>query len=627
MKTDVLLVVMPFAAVGWPAIGVSLLQGGLRRCGILSKILYLNIDFCEFIGGDLYRWVAEQSPETALIGEWIFAEAAFGPQAPKDETRFVNLILGNYPFMKERMEQAVRARRAAIKFTDLCVDRTCAYNARIIGFTTTFQQNVASLAVARKLKERLPNSVIVFGGANCEDEMGPALCRCFPWVDYVFSGEADRTFVEFVQRLLARNDAPSERIISGAPIQNLDSLPYPDFDDYFETQKASSEKIMPSLMIEMARGCWWGQKQQCTFCGLNGATIAFRSKSPERALEEIRYLVERYRLRSVRAVDNILDMKYIQTVLPELIRQRMGLSLFFEVKANLSKDHIRQLVEAGVSSIQPGIESLSTAILKLIQKGSKAMHNIQLLKWCEEFRIAPTWNLIYGFPKEPAEEYLRMAELIPLLTHLRPPDSCGPVRLDRFSPYFERPPAFGIRNIRPHSAYPHVYPLEAKEITRLAYYFEFDYCDAKSLEDYIEPLMKAVYKWMLLWRNGVRPVLRVQSIGSNRICIQDTRPCAVQDIWVLDGLEADLYLYCDSMKSFPSVALYARSTPYCASFEQTERILDGLIRRKLMIRDGDTYLSLATFGLLHGSERPHALMATIKKSAETNPVDRSQPCI
>ena len=56
-----------------------------------------------------------------------------------------------------------------------------------------------SLCLARRIKARRPETVIVFGGAACEGEMGIELLRQFPEIDYVFLGEADLTFPPVVR--------------------------------------------------------------------------------------------------------------------------------------------------------------------------------------------------------------------------------------------------------------------------------------------------------------------------------------------------------------------------------------------------------------------------------------------
>ena len=137
-------------------------------------------------------------------------------------------------------------------------------------------------------------------------------------------------------------------------------------------------------------------------------------------------------------VDNILDLRYIDTLFPRLAESGLDLDLFYEVKANLRYDQLVKMRRAGVRAIQPGLESLSNEVLRLMDKGCTALQNIQLLRWCQELGIEAAWNILAGFPGEPPAEYEKMARLVPLLTHLTPPCSCAQVRLDRFSPFHVR---------------------------------------------------------------------------------------------------------------------------------------------------------------------------------------------
>src|SRR5262249_2140728 len=178
----------------------------------------------------------------------------------------------------------------------------------IVGFTTTFNQTMASLALARRLKERFPGLCVVFGGANCEGEMGLQLHKSFPFVDFVFSGEADVSFPEFVHAqvnhravdgikgVVSRRDGRSVAA-SLVPdrIQDLDPLPYPLYEDYFSQRgRDPDDDGQREVLVETSRGCWWGAKHHCTFCGLNGLAMAYRIKTPERALREITELATRY---------------------------------------------------------------------------------------------------------------------------------------------------------------------------------------------------------------------------------------------------------------------------------------------------------------------------------------------
>src|SRR5262249_2384214 len=198
----------------------------------------------------------------------------------------------------------------------------------VVGVTSTHLQNCAGLAVLRRLKARYPAVHTAMGGANCEGEMGAALHALFPFVDYVCSGEGDRVVPELMRRLLAGESAeglpgifargaahPLGDATHTPMVLELDSLPYPDYDDYFAQFGSSALAAVetPTLALETSRGCWWGAKHQCKFCGLNGGTMHYRRKSPARAVAEIDYLIDRYPSRKFYATDNILDFQYFDT--------------------------------------------------------------------------------------------------------------------------------------------------------------------------------------------------------------------------------------------------------------------------------------------------------------------------
>jgi ribosomal peptide maturation radical SAM protein 1 len=222
--------------------------------------------------------------------------------------------------------------------------------------------------------------------------------------------------------------------------------------------------------METARGCWWGAKHHCTFCGLNQNDMAFRAKSPEQAMDELVHLVSRYGLTKVVFADNIISMDYFRTFLPELKRRHMGIQLLYETKANLNKEQVKLCAEAGVSVIQPGIESLSTNVLHLMHKGVSPLQNVQLLKWCREYGVLPYWNVLYGFPGETAADYDEMCRIAENLSHLTPPLCGGAIRVERFSPYFDYAADFGIRNLRAHTSYQYIYPFDESVRYDLAYF-------------------------------------------------------------------------------------------------------------------------------------------------------------
>jgi ribosomal peptide maturation radical SAM protein 1 len=283
-------------------------------------------------------------------------------------------------------------------------------------------------------------------------------------------------------------------------------------------------------------------------------------------------------------------MRYFNDFLPALAASGVDVELFYETKANLKKDQVRQLRDAGVTSIQPGIESFSDNVLTLMRKGVTALQNIQLLKWCTEFGVRPYWNVLWGFPGEPPEDYARMAAMVPLLTHFVPPVGFGGLRLDRFSPNFFDATALGFANVRPLPAYQYVYPLPAPAVANLAYHFGFDYVHEQKVNDYIGPLLRELNAWKTL---GGGSALFHADTGA-RLVIGDTRPGARSPVTVLSDLDRLLYKQCDAVADVRRLVGVARGEGYAtASEESVAERLDRLCDAGLMLRDGRRYLALA----------------------------------
>ncbi|HSN86640.1 MAG TPA: RiPP maturation radical SAM C-methyltransferase, partial [Thermoanaerobaculia bacterium] len=553
----------------------------LAREGISAMVLYPNLWFAEEAGLRLYHLCASQLPKELLAGEWTFAASAF-PEADLDGKEYLRRLstlhasVPGYhrgPEGAGRLAEDLRALRcAASAFVDRAARRVLARGARIVGCTSTFEQHTASLALLRRIREIDPSVVTLLGGANCEGEMGRATHRCFPWVDYAVSGEADALVADLCRLILEHGrEVPPEKLPGGVfgpahrfgagasgvaprPIfRELDGLPVPDFWEYFRVLADSrvASAIRPGLPFETSRGCWWGAVRHCTFCGLNGSSMAFRSKSPRRVVEEVRELEARHGLSRFEAVDNILDMGYFRTVLPELAADGDGRRFFYEIKSNLRREQVEGLRQAGVIWVQPGIESLSTPVLDLMDKGVQAWQNLQLLKWCRELGVRLSWNLLWDFPGEEDAWYEEMASWLPALEHLQPPGGAIRVRFDRFSPYHQRPRDFGL-TLRPVPAMAFVYPLPEEDLRDLAYYFAAEGRPDAFAGTGGDPLagrpgVHAVRSILGRWRQTFwsgPPRLTVEEEGE-ALRIRDGRSCAPEPEVRLTGLEREVYLACE----------------------------------------------------------------------------------
>ncbi|MCP4111576.1 MAG: RiPP maturation radical SAM protein 1 [Desulfobacteraceae bacterium] len=418
----------------------------------------------------------------------------------------------------------------------------------VVEFSCSFFQTISSIAFGRCLKQAFPDVKLVFGGPCFHGGMGEELIRKVPWIDAVSTGEADDVIIPLF-RALSDGRSPSglhgilyrEKngdVISGKPAKPvskeiLESLPDADYSDYFRTldkvglSGAPGLNKLSYLLFEGSRGCWWGQKKHCLFCGLNAEGMEHRAKTGERVFQTIANYVQKYPMRRFHATDNNFSMKYFKTLFPKLKNSSFKdrLSLYFEVKVNLTRNQVREMSRAGVLFVQPGIESLSTHILDLLLKGATSLLNIYFLKLCREYNIFTIWNNLIRVPGEKIEDYKEMEALIPKIIHLSPPCSSEGTRFiecHRFSPYFSEKDRW-LTNLRPMPWYKALFPSDKIDLSRIAYYFEADWKDTLD-EGAYNAVTAMCRKWNRIWSESkILPGLYIHENEDKTLFIEDSR--------------------------------------------------------------------------------------------------------
>jgi magnesium-protoporphyrin IX monomethyl ester (oxidative) cyclase len=406
MSEHICLINPPFGAIEHPSIALGLLQASARKAGYMCRTIYANLSFAEQLGPDLYLWLSRANGGD-LLGEWVFVNCLF-KENPKlsDEyiKRFIKGSQGEIAFksiMPSRdFEQSLhQARNMAANFVDQLAHEVISMRPGIVGCTSLSLQNCAALAILKRIHELDGSVVTLLGGANCEGPMAYALRRAFPWVDFVVSGEAENIFPDLLRLLLEHGKAIDEKLLpdciigssrsmnsskhmqSRAVVSDLDTTAPPDYNDYFDqlSKSSLSEIIMPGLLLETSRGCWYGEKNRCTFCGLNGLSLNHRSKSPERVVEEIDSSCAKHQIEKIEFVDNNLHPNLADEIFNTLAKRPNRLSLMFETRV-INKRQITLMARGGVKWMQVGIESLHAHLLSLMSKGSSVLQNIQVLR-------------------------------------------------------------------------------------------------------------------------------------------------------------------------------------------------------------------------------------------------------
>ncbi|SVE40120.1 uncharacterized protein METZ01_LOCUS492974, partial [marine metagenome] len=122
------------------------------------------------------------------------------------------------------------------------IERLIDFDADIIAISSLFStQTECAIDMANDIKSKLPDIPIVMGGNHASNLASEILCQESS-VDYIIAGEADYTFLEFLEKYFNKRNfldvqglvwrEGSEIKMNPRPsfIANLDDLPFPAFD-------------------------------------------------------------------------------------------------------------------------------------------------------------------------------------------------------------------------------------------------------------------------------------------------------------------------------------------------------------------------------------------------------------
>jgi len=632
-RPRVLLVDMPFSAVSRPSLALGLLKAIGCRAGYQVEVLPLKLHYAVHFA-ELRAYTVAANGFNLGYGEWVFSGAAFGEFSPRNthEATYEDFLRSRG--VPEEIIRDMRILRGTVagflQYSETVVDWK-QYD--LVGFTTTCSELTPALALAQRVKAWSPRTRILLGGAKCEGEMGAGILSAFEQVDFVFDGEAEASFLEVLEDValdgrkpvagVHRRDVEARQTaVSRQGPTDLNTLPAPDYSDYFEVLRAlKAQDLIPQVItLEGSRGCWWGEKSLCTFCGLNGRMISYRRKDPERLVQEVVELVDRHRVFKISLSDNIIDPDYMHTFFPRLTELDLSLDIFLEIKSNMKLSQLETLLAAGVRSFQPGIENLDSHILKLMHKGVSGLQNVQLLKSGAELGIKMLWNLLFNFPGETDADYENVLRLLEFITHLQPPECCGQIRVDRFSPNFrdavagseewwadesdefpgaelkafrEDDPALmpRIKLTGPLEFYRHTFDLDEAHLRRIAYSFEYRLEGSHPAPEFYERVVEFVSEWQ---RRFV-PQQLVYFKGRRCLRIEDRRFNLSARTITLAEREKEIYLACGEITTPEHLTrILAKKKPLSAPrVDEVREFLDKLVGERLVLREGNRYLALA----------------------------------
>ena len=595
------------------SLALSMFQARLTQDGVSSYVYYPMFAMMRHMGRALTARFARLRSLT-LFEEFIFAHLT-GMEENGTPEEFAAVSAERDPTIDPETFARMlrRARQAADKCTEEAARRIVSLHPRVLAASSLFMQNNASLAILKRVRELEPGIRTMMGGVNCSGEAGAAILRFYPQVDAIFFGEGDMGITRACRALMTGEKAlrPEGLVMRGDAIprplphpmtHNMNDAPIPDFSDFLRQMREECPADMLTeilddeqgliLLAEGSRGCWWGEKQACSFCGLNGEKNIYRAKTPERLFEEIRQLSARYDASTVELTDNVLSRETVRGLPPLLKTLERELFLIAEVRTSLTERELRELRGAGFRMMQAGVETIQDHLLALMGKGGSAVGNVAFMKYCMRSDVQLMWNLLYAVPGERAEDYDQLTELIPKLTHFRPPQNMSRILFQKYSRYLSAPDSFGLV-LKAGALYPFLYGDRPELIEALAFFYDLVGGETAALFEAHKPLYRKMKEaggaWQSLWMEGRPPRLTICDRGAYTV-ITDTRPCRKSALSFLQGAEAELCSICDAPVSLKTIM---EKTGGRYPEQRVREAIDWLLERSFLICPSGRYLCLA----------------------------------
>ena len=384
-KPSVALAILPFCSTDTPPVGLAVLTSILRHRGYDTRPLDLNLEARDIAPPALkYLWSGQQMME--LVEPEPFAA------------------------LVQRSEMLV----------EFCCQRLQETGAEVIGFSL-FTTNVRFTAeVARRLRQRAGNQVIIFGGPSCKvtgerQWIGAGLANA--WI----CGDGEDLLPAVLE--LEDEEAPPGVIlgldtdpgftVEHGVVADLEAHPSPDFSDLeparYDRRSSRGEPVLP---VVASRGCI----MRCAFCNERSLEKRYRTRGADHLYAELAHQVERHGPVAFRFNDQLLNgnLKVLDRLADRIIEGGLDIRWVGQgiARGDMSADLLARLHRAGLEEICFGLESGSPTVLERMGKNVKLLAPEAAIKRTHDAGIRAHINLLLGFPGETEQEFQQTLDLL-----------------------------------------------------------------------------------------------------------------------------------------------------------------------------------------------------------------------
>lgn len=305
---------------------------------------------------------------------------------------------------------------------DQYVDLILATGTRVVGFSCQISAYLLSLRLARTIKQRDPDVLVIVGGPQVARYQDPDGVLALGFVDVIVHGEGENTLYDVLRRHAAGQSlvgCPGTSVrhegkrVEGPPRllqRKLDDFPLTDFRDY-DFHSYVDSTILP---VVSSRGC----VNDCNFCAEATYWQRFRPRSGARIFEEVKTHFERHpHLEGVYFQDSLVNGRVDDIVEFGRLVVESGMKLRWGGKAIVHKDmtyeRAKMLADSGCTHLSFGLEAYSTHVLFNIGKrAARGTDADEVVRNVSRAGLRATYNFMFGLPGETEADFQETLDFV-----------------------------------------------------------------------------------------------------------------------------------------------------------------------------------------------------------------------